>query len=307
MRVVFMGTPQFAVPALQALAAAYEVVAVYTKADSVSGRGSRVVPSAVKTAAMDLGLAVSDPRTLRDAGVVDGLRELGPDVIVVAAYGLILPPDVLAVPRLGCINIHGSILPAWRGAAPIQRSILAGDSETGITIMQMEEGLDTGPYCLIERTPIAEKNAEQLTDELARMGASMIVDALALLHGGECHWTAQDDEQATYAEKITKRDVLLDPQLSAVDAVRRVRASGSQAPARAIVAGKGLAVTDAVVSLAAVGRGSVASGPEGLLLGVSDGTIAVRRMKPDGRSDMLGSDWARGLRLTGVETWEGPQ
>jgi methionyl-tRNA formyltransferase len=265
------------------------------------------VPSAVKTAALHLGLAVHDPRTLRDATVVDGLREVGPDVIVVAAYGLILSPDVLAVPRLGCVNIHGSVLPRWRGAAPIQRSILAGDAETGITIMQMEEGLDTGPYCLIDRTPIAEKNAEQLTDELAVMGASMIVDALALLRGGECHWTTQDDELAIYAEKITKRDVLLGPHLSAVDAVRRVRASGSQAPARAFVAGKGLAVTDAAVSLTRVERGSITSGPEDLLLGMSDGTIAVRRVKPDGRNDMPASDWARGLRLTGVETWEGPQ
>ncbi len=306
MRIVFMGTPEFAVPSLEMLAATHEVVGVYTKADSASGRGARLLPSAVKRAAGELNLAVHEVKTLRDSAVVEVLRGLEPEIVVVAAYGLILPPDVLSIPPRGCVNVHGSLLPRWRGAAPIQRAILEGDRETGVTIMLMEEGLDTGPYCLVDRTPIAEKTATQLVGELAEMGARALQAALARIERSECEWIEQEDLLATYAEKITKRDVLLSPELSVEDALRRIRASGPQAPSRAAIARKGFTVAEAVASDIRVERGSAVLDAGSLLLGFKDGAVAVNRVKPDGKQEMSGSDWARGLRLTGLETWEGP-
>ena len=207
LRVVFMGTPSFAVPSLLALAKAHDVVAVYTRPDAVSGRGGRLSPSPVKQASAELGIEVFQPATLKDAAVVEELTRLQPDVIVVAAFGMILPQAILDIPALGCLNVHASVLPRWRGAAPIQRAILAGDPVAGVSIMRMEEGLDTGPYCQVATLKIEALTAGEVTERLADLGACVLLDALEDVGSGTCAWERQDDAQATYAPKIEKGDV----------------------------------------------------------------------------------------------------
>ncbi len=219
MRLVFMGTPDFAVPTLTALVAAgHDVVAVYSQPPRPAGRGQRLHPSPVHAAAAAAGLCVLTPVSLKDADAVAAFAAHRADVAVVAAYGLILPPAILAAPVHGCLNVHGSILPRWRGAAPVQRAILAGDDETGVTIMQMERGLDTGPMRLMRRTPVARKNAGELTAELADLGAQAMV---AVLHDLASHpAVAQGDQGVTYAAKIAKAEARID-FTQAADAVER--------------------------------------------------------------------------------------
>jgi len=206
-----MGTPDFAVPALRAVADRHEVVCVYTQPPRPAGRGHRERPSPVHAAAQAMGLPIRHPVSLRTDEARAAFAALGADVAVVAAYGLILPSGVLAAPRLGCINIHASLLPRWRGAAPIQRAIMAGDAETGITIMRMDEGLDTGPMLLKGVLPIgADMTAGVVHDRLAELGAPMVVKALEGLADGSLSETPQTEDQATYASKIGKADSRLD-------------------------------------------------------------------------------------------------
>jgi methionyl-tRNA formyltransferase len=223
MRIVFMGTPEFAVPTLRALlAAGHQVVAVYSQPPRPAGRGKKLQPSPVHLAALDAGLVVHTPVSLKVADEQAVFAALDADVAVVAAYGLILPPAVLAAPRLGCLNVHGSILPRWRGAAPVQRAILAGDAQTGVTIMQMERGLDTGPMLACVRTAIAGKTAGELSAELAEIGAQAMLAVLADLPGHPP--LPQPDEGVTYAAKIDKAESRLDFALPAIALERRVRA-----------------------------------------------------------------------------------
>ena len=303
MRLVFMGTPSFAVPTLEMLARHHEVVAVFARRDAASGRGRTLRPSAVKQVAGKLGIPIHQPDTLRDAHVQEELRRLSPDAIVVAAYGLILPKEVLDIPSNGCLNVHGSLLPRWRGAAPVQRAILAGDEKTGVSIMRMEEGLDTGPYCVTASTDVAEKTAEELTEELAQIGAELMQQALTLIAEDGCRWVRQDDSAATYAEKIGKQDVALHSALTVDEAMRRVRASSDQAPARLSIAGRGLTVLDAHASDSPVGPSSVCCSKTSLFLGFSDGSIEATRIKPDGKAPMAGCDWVRGARLAEPLGW----
>lgn len=230
MRVVFMGTPRFAAEILDELAEFHEIAAVYTRPDAVRGRGKALVPSPVKEVAERRGLPVRTPRTLRDAAVLSELAAFAPDVICVAAYGAILPKEVLDLPPFGCLNVHGSLLPRWRGAAPIERAILAGDEEIGVCIMAMEEGLDTGDYCVCRSLPAGSRTAAELTEELAALGASALLTALAQAEGGNLRWVAQDEALVTYAEKIAKGELNLDPAESAVANDRRVRASAPPIP-----------------------------------------------------------------------------
>ena len=217
-----MGTPAFAVPALEALVAAgHDVAAVYTQPPRPAQRGKQPQASAVQQAAERLGLPVRYPVNFKDEADRDAFAALAADVAVVAAYGLILPQAILDAPRLGCLNIHASLLPRWRGAAPIQRAILAGDTSTGVTIMQMERGLDTGPMLLTAETPVDRKTAGALTDELAAMGADLIVEALAL---DALVAQPQPAEGVTYAHKIDKAEAVLDFTKSAVQVERAVRA-----------------------------------------------------------------------------------
>lgn len=221
MRVIFMGTPDFSVPALRAIAARHDVVAVYSQPPRAAGRGQKPRPSPVALAAQDLGIPVRTPARLRDPQDQADFAALDADVAVVVAYGLILPQPVLDAPRLGCLNIHASILPRWRGAAPIHRAILAGDAETGVAIMQMEAGLDTGPVLALTRTPIAaDDTTASLHDRLSAMGADLICDVLDRL---PLPAVPQAQDAVTYAAKIDKAEARIDWTLPAEQVDRQIR------------------------------------------------------------------------------------
>lgn len=222
MRVIFLGSPDFAVPTLDALVAAgHEVVAAYTQPPRPAGRGKHSQPTAVEERAQALGIAVRSPKTLKSEEEQAAFAALAGDVAVVAAYGLILPQAVLDAPRLGCVNVHASLLPRWRGAAPVQRAIMAGDEVTGITIMQMEAGLDTGPILLRREVSIDRKNAAQLTDELAKVGALMTVEYLS--DPDRYPPQPQSEEEVTYAAKIRKEEARIDWAFPALQILHQVR------------------------------------------------------------------------------------
>ena len=222
MRTIFMGTPEFAVPTLQALVdAAHEVVCVYTQPPRPGGRrGKELTKTPVHQRASDLGIEVRHPKSLKSAEEQEAFAALKADVAIVAAYGLILPQPILDAPTHGCLNVHASILPRWRGAAPIHRAVMAGDPVTGVTIMQMEAGLDTGPMITFARTPIEDKTTGELTDELAEIGAQLMVGTLIDLTA--LHPLEQDDKDATYADKIDKAEARIDWNRPAGDVVRHI-------------------------------------------------------------------------------------
>ncbi|WP_417543544.1 methionyl-tRNA formyltransferase [Marinobacter sp.] len=226
MRLVFAGTPDFAATALRALLGTHHsIVGVYSQPDRPAGRGRKLQPSPVKQVALDNGIPVFQPESLKAPSAQQELADLQPDVMIVAAYGLILPEAVLSIPDHGCLNIHASLLPRWRGAAPIQRAIAAGDKETGITIMQMDKGLDTGDMLLKSRTTIdANDTGGSLHDRLAELGGQAIVEALDLLEKGELQGEAQDDEQACYARKLSKEEGHIDWSQDAPAIERLIRA-----------------------------------------------------------------------------------
>ncbi|SBW12257.1 10-formyltetrahydrofolate:L-methionyl-tRNA(fMet) N-formyltransferase [uncultured Alphaproteobacteria bacterium] len=224
LRVAFMGTPDFAAAALDAVAAVHDVACVYSQPPRPAGRGYKLVPSAVQARAEALGIPVRCPVSLKPAEAQAAFAALGLDVAVVAAYGLILPQPILDAPRLGCVNIHASLLPRWRGAAPIQRAIMAGDAETGITIMQMDAGLDTGDMLKVGRLPIGpETTAAALHDGLAALGARLAVETLADLAAGTAIRTPQPAEGVTYAHKIDKAEARIDWSLPAPEVSARIR------------------------------------------------------------------------------------
>jgi methionyl-tRNA formyltransferase len=305
MRVVFMGTPAFAVPSLDALLTSHDVVAVYTRPDRGSGRGKRVTASPVKQRALEAGVTIEQPPTLRAVGVADRLASFSPDVVVVAAYGAILPPDVLAVPRFGCVNVHGSLLPRWRGAAPVQQAILAGDAVTGVSIMLMEEGLDTGPYALQVVVPVDAKTTDGLTADLANAGADSLVATLAAIADGTVEWTPQPADGVTYASKVTAADVALSPEIPVADALRRVRAQSRSAPCRALIVGRRVVVVGASESALELAPGTASCARE-LVLGFADGSLLVDAVVPEGRSKMAGDAFVRGARLDASCTWGMP-
>ncbi len=316
MRVVFMGTPSFAVPSVRALTTEHDVVGVFTRADAVRGRGRALVPSAVKAEAVALDIPVFEPGTLRDDAVVSSLRDLEPDVIAVAAYGLILPKAVLDAAPLGVLNVHASLLPRWRGAAPIARAILAGDEVTGVSIMRMEEGLDTGPFAMVVQVPVEAVGLAELTTVLAEAGADALLATLRAMEADTVRWTAQDEDLVTYASKVDAKELALAPELTAIDAWRRVRASSDSAPSVARIAGARVRVleaspvggqaagpADAAVSATVPARGEVQVSRSGLVLGLSDGALRLERIVPEGKRAMDGDAWARGARLAADATW----
>jgi len=222
MRVIFMGSPEFAVPTLNALVAAgHEVVAVYTQPPRPAGRGKQLQPTAIEERARRLGIEVRSPKSLKSEEEQAAFAALAADVAVVAAYGLILPQAVLDAPRLGCVNVHASLLPRWRGAAPVQRAIMAGDDVTGVTIMQMEAGLDTGPMLLSKEVPIERKNAAQLMEELAIIGSELMAAYLA--EPDRYPPAAQPEEGVTYATKIRKEEARIDWAFPALQILHQVR------------------------------------------------------------------------------------
>lgn len=302
MRVVFMGTPAFAVPSLEAVAARHEVIAVFTRADQASGRGAHLRPSEVKIAAEQLGLTVMQPSTLRGDAASE-IGRLAPDVICVAAFGMLLPREVLEIPRFGCINVHASLLPRHRGAAPVQRAILSDDIRTGVSIMRMEEGLDTGPYALQRSVAIGNRYAQEVEDDLAQVGAEALVEVLGLLERGVATWIEQDPTGVTYAAKITKDDVALTPDLTAADAFMRVRAATRRAPSRACVGDKELTVLRAMPVDSDTAAGAVCLVDGVPHLGFADAALRLDLVRPAGKGDMSGSQWAHGARLSEDACW----
>ena len=250
MKIIFAGTPHFAATHLQALIndVRHSVVAVYTQPDRPAGRGKKLTSSAVKLVALEHDLPVYQPQSLKAPEAQAVLAELGADIMVVVAYGLILPQAVLDTPRRGCINVHGSILPRWRGAAPIQRAIEAGDAETGVTIMQMDAGLDTGAMLSVARCPILDTDTSgALYDKLAGLGAPALLQDLAKLEKGTAVGIAQDNQQSTYASKIDKTEALIDWSQSAVILDRRIRALNPFPAAYSLVDGQRLKVWTATL------------------------------------------------------------
>lgn len=297
LRVVFAGTPEFSVPCLRAvIAAGVDVVAVYTQPDRPAGRGRKLAPSPVKQAAIDAGITVEQPETLRDPAAQARLRELAPDLLIVVAYGLILSKTVLAIPRLGCWNVHASSLPRWRGAAPIQRAILAGDSETGVDLMQMEAGLDTGPMLLRSHTAIAaNETSGSLHDRLSLLGADLLSEGLRrLLDGTLPTAQAQDESGVTYAHKLEKSEAALDWSLPAKQLERQVRAFNPWPVAEGDIAGEHLRVHAAVAveDTHAATPGSVISArADGVDVATGDGLLRVLAVQRAGGRRMDVRDW----------------
>jgi methionyl-tRNA formyltransferase len=300
-----MGTPEFAVPSLRALSHEHEIVEVYTQPDRPSGRGRKLKPTPVKSAALTLGLPVRQPETLRDSVELDHMAGLTPDIICVTAFGLILPQAILDIPKYGCINVHASVLPRFRGAAPIHRAILEGDETAGVSIMEMESGLDTGPFCRVSTVPVEDHDVESLTGLLADIGAKELLLALDQIQQGTVTWTVQDESLVTYAAKIDRTDVELAPHLAVVDALRRVRASSRQAPCRATVDGTNMTIVKASSAVAEqVGIGDVVVVDGEIIIGLADGAIRLDQIRPEGRQTMDGSSFVRGTRIGESPVWE---
>ncbi len=296
MRLAFFGTPEFAVPALEALVAArHELACVYTQPPRAAGRGQQPRPSPVQAAARRL--PVRTPAALKDPETERAFAALDLDVGIVVAYGLILPASILTAPRHGCLNIHASLLPRWRGAAPIQRAILMGDKETGVTIMQMDEGLDTGPMLLAESVPIsADATAESLHDELASLGARLIVEALARLAAGTLAPTPQPVAGVTHAPKLARAEGRLDWTRPAAELARRVRAFAPWPGAYFDHAGEHIKVlaAEAVAGTGAPG----AMLDERLTVACGEGALRLTRLQRGGKRVMAAADFLRGYALS---------
>ena len=293
MRIVFAGTPEFAAQHLQALLdAGRQIVAVYTQPDRPAGRGQKLMPSPVKQLALQHGIAVYQPQTLRDPAAQAELAALRPDLMVVVAYGLILPQVVLDTPRLGCINSHASLLPRWRGAAPIQRAIEAGDASSGVTVMQMEAGLDTGPMLLKVTTTItAEDTGGSLHDRLATLGSQAVVEAVTKLAAGELRGEVQDDSLATYAHKLNKDEARLDGSRPAVELERLVRAFNPWPICHSTLNGEALKVHAAQLGEGQGTPGSVlAADKSGLTVACGEGALRLTRLQLPGGKPLSFAD-----------------
>ena len=297
LRLVFAGTPDFAVPCLEACrASGAEVVAVYTQPDRPAGRGRKLAPSPVKQAALAAGIAVEQPESLKPAGAQATLAGYRPDLMVVVAYGLILPRKVLAIPRLGCWNVHASLLPRWRGAAPIQRAILAGDAETGVDLMQMEAGLDTGPVLLEKRTPIGrEDTGGSLHDRLAALGAEALAEGLARVLAGEAlAATPQAAEGVTYAHKLDKAEARLDFSRPAIELERQVRAFDPWPGSDGEIAGEALRIWAAraldLAHAAAPGK-VLGAGREGIDVACGEGALRITALQRAGGKRISATDY----------------
>ncbi len=305
-RIVYAGTPEFAVPALQALIdSPHRVVAVYTQPDRPAGRGRKLRPSPVKQLAEAHGIPVEQPLSMRDASAQRRLADYRPDLMVVAAYGLILPREVLEIPPLGCVNLHASLLPRWRGAAPIQRALLAGDTETGITLMQMDEGLDTGDMLLSRALPIGpQETAAELHDRLAALGAELLTEALPDLLEGRLQGTPQDDAQATYAAKLDKAEARIDWQRPAEEIARRVRAFNPWPVAQADLDGQSLRIWNAegVPCPSGSAPGTVvAESADGIDVATGEGCLRITRLQLPGGRPLDAASFLNGRSLAGKQ------
>ena len=306
MRVIFAGTPEFAAQALQAIVAAgHDVVLVLTQPDRPAGRGMTMQPSPVKKLALEKGIEVFQPLTLKDAEAQAKLAEFGADVMVVAAYGLILPQAVLDLPRFGCLNIHASLLPRWRGAAPIQRALLAGDAETGVCIMQMEAGLDTGPVLLRDAFPIAaDDTSATLHDRLAALGARLVVDALGKL---PLPAATQPVDGVTYAQKIGKAEALIDWSLSAAELDRHIRAFNPFPGAQARFGGQTVKLWRAVPVAGGGEKGQILQvDRNSIVVACGSGALAVSELQKAGGKRLPVRDFLAGHPLKVGDSFDPP-
>jgi methionyl-tRNA formyltransferase len=307
MRLIFAGTPEFAARALAALVrAGHDIALVLTQPDRPAGRGLRLVPCAVKALARERGLALYQPASLKDEEALARLRALGADAMVVAAYGLMLPEPVLALLRLGAINIHASLLPRWRGAAPIQRAILAGDTRTGISIMQMDRGLDTGPVLAAESMPIAaDDTSASLHDKLAELGARLIVTVLSQLEHGQLLPQPQPAAGASYAEKITKAEAEIDWGEAAPVIERMVRAFNPLPGASTTIKGAGLKIWRACVSRAEGAPGTILeAGAESIVVACGTKSLCVLELQRAGGKKLAAAQFLAGFPLAAGERLE---
>jgi len=294
MRIIFMGTPDFAVPALDALVAAgHDIVAVYSQPPRPAGRGKAPRPSPVHARAEALGLAARTPVSLRDPAEQAAFAALNADIAVVAAYGLILPKPILAAPRLGCLNIHASLLPSWRGAAPIQRAILAGDRETGVTIMQMEAGLDTGPMLARATTAVDVKTAGELTAELAGKGAQLMVEVLADLPAYPPE--PQPADGVTYAAKIDKAESRIDFSRPAIEVERQIRAFNPAPGAWVALGEERIKILVADIELQSGAAGTVLD--DQFLIACGSGSIRPTLVQRAGKGAMVTMEMLRGFAI----------
>ena len=300
MNIAFLGTSEFAVPALRTLVeAGHDVAAVYTRAPKAAGRGQQERKTPVHQLAEELGLAVRTPNSLKSAEEAAAFTALDLDAAVVVSYGHILPRSFLDAPVLGCINIHGSLLPRWRGAAPIHRAILAGDGKTGVTTMRMDEGLDTGPMLLAERTPIsAADTAETVHDRLAELGATLIVSTLDGLMTKSIEAVPQSEEGVTYAHKLGKEEGLLDWRRPAAELERKVRAFHPWPGTSFELGGERIKVLEATLALAGGAPGTVAIGRDGFpLVACGVGGLKLVKLQRPGKAAQAADAFLRGFAL----------
>jgi len=293
LRIVFAGTPEFAAEHLKALLdTPHQLIAVYTQPDRPAGRGQKLMPSPVKQLAQQQGIPVYQPQTLRDPAAQAELAALEPDLMVVVAYGLILPQVVLDIPRLGCINSHASLLPRWRGAAPIQRAIEAGDAESGVTVMRMEAGLDTGPMLLKTITPIgSEDTGGSLHDRLAKLGPKAVVEAIVGLAAGTLDGEVQDDTLATYAHKLNKDEARLDWNRPAVELERQIRAFNPWPICHSTLNGEPLKVLAASLGEGQGQPGQIlAASKDGLTVACGQGALCLTRLQLPGGKPLAFAD-----------------
>lgn len=312
MRIIFAGTPDFSVSALDALlASSHEVVAVYTQPDRPAGRGRKLKASPVKERAVDAGITVLQPVTLRDCDEQDKLASLQADLMVVVAYGLILPPEVLQAPHFGCLNIHASLLPRWRGAAPIQRAILAGDSESGVTIMQMDEGLDTGDMLSKATTPILPTdNAQKLHDRLATMGADALLETIQQIEEQKLTPEPQNEDDVTYAEKLSKSEANIDWQNSAQQILQKINAFNPWPVAQTTWDGKVVriwkgAIAELTSSIHNTPAGTtVHISADGIDVATADGVLRILELQLPGKRPMSTTDFLNArpqLKASGLQ------
>ena len=303
MKILFMGTPDFAVFSLKALIeAGHDMIGVLTQPDKPKGRGYTLTPPPVKVAALAAGIPVYQPNTLKDEAFSALLSELDPEIIVVVAYGKILPESVLRFPKYGCVNVHGSLLPEYRGAAPMQRAILDGKAVTGITTMYMDVGLDTGDMLLREELPIADDdNFETIHDKLGALGASLIVRTLAALETGDCPRVPQEEAGATYAAKIAKEDCLIDFSRSAREVHNQIRGlspiplSFTHTPDGRLLKITAARICDEETVLGEAGR--VLSLEDGITVACGKGSVTLLGVLPEGKPRMSASDFVRGRKV----------
>jgi methionyl-tRNA formyltransferase len=309
LRIAFAGTPAFAVPALDALAASrHELVGVLTQPDRPAGRGRALLPGAVKQRAAQLGLPIDQPVKLANAEQRAALERWRPDLLVVVAYGLLLPAPVLALPRLGCLNIHASLLPRWRGAAPIQRALLAGDAQTGVAIMALEATLDTGPVYASERVTIgADETAGELQQRLAVLGAAALLPVVEALAAGTAHCTAQSPDGVTHAAKLRKEEAVIDWSQSSLQIERQVRAFNPWPVAETMLGTERVriwrarALPVAAAPAAGVAPGTVLAGSgDGVTVACGTGSLAIHELQLPGKRVIQARDFAHGRPLAAL-------